>query len=549
MATDLITFGVTANFAVVAIAAAVGAMVARRLNQPTVVAFLVAGLLLGPVAGIIRVGPVLAALGEFGIALLLFLVGLDLSLKEVRAVGPPAVVAAVGQLVGSAAGGYAVALLLGFDPATALFLAVALAFSSTVVVVKILVDLGDLERVYGRLAVGIFLVQDLFVVLILTTLPVIGNAAAGGGGGALALEIGGAVARTAVLVAATLLAARFVLPVALNAAAAHSGLMLLAGVSFLFLATVASGLLGVSVEVGAFAAGLGLGTTAFSKELRRGVAPLLDLFIALFFVSLAARIDLANALPLLPGAIAFSAFVLVGKAVILTLVLTARGFPREESFRTGITVGQVSEFSFVLAALALAEGLVAEDARDFVVLVGIITIAASSVLIWRSREAYRWLARSRIVRALPDGTRGVAAPEERPSGHVLVLGWDAVAEAAARALSERGERVFVVAAHPDVPAALPEGVDGMHAAPEDEHALEAAGIGDARLVIAHLDEPGLVRVLLRRKDLPPVVARAPTAGVARLLEAEGASAAASGPDIVAAEALAILSAAGVPSRG
>lgn len=544
VAAEPLTGNALVGLGLVVLAGGAGGLLARRLNLPTVVGFLAAGVLLGPVAGLARLDPALDALPEFGIALLLFLVGLDLSVEEARTVGPPALAAGLAQLAASALGGYALARLLGFDAGTSLFLAVALAFSSTVLVVKALVDLGELSNPHGRLAVGILLVQDLVVVLVLTLLPVVGSAR-DVSLGRLGTEAALALARTAVVVAGALLAARVALPPVLRRAAGSGSALLLTGLAWLFSLLAAAVYLHVSVEAAAFAAGLGLAATPFASDLRRGVHPLLDLFIALFFVSLGLGFDMSRAPGLLPGALAFTAFVIVSKGLVLALGLGLLRYPRRTSVRTGLTMGQVSEFSFVLAAVALGAGLLDPVARDFVILVGMVSMAASAPLIWRSGDVQRAIDSWPLARRLPGGDRDMRAREEPPEGHALLLGWDSLGAAMARTMRDRGLQVVALDSHPHLAGGLPHGVKGLYGSPEDREAVDRAGLARARVVVANLREPGLARVTVSRASggVPgapgrvPVVARAETTEVARLLEAEGAAAVLAPTDLVAAEVL------------
>ncbi|MCX7869675.1 MAG: cation:proton antiporter, partial [Terrimicrobiaceae bacterium] len=192
-------------------AGAVCALAARLARLPSIVAYLLAGLLLGPVLGLAGESPALGMLSKMGVALLLFLVGLELSFDKVRAVGGVALVAGLGQVVFTAAGGMLLCLLMGFNRMESLFLSVALTFSSTVVVVKILGDKNELDTLYGRIAVGIFLVQDLVVVLVLTVLTGLEGAGNAGLQGA-ALGIFKAFGGTALLLGLAVAASRFVLP-------------------------------------------------------------------------------------------------------------------------------------------------------------------------------------------------------------------------------------------------------------------------------------------------------------------------------------------------
>ena len=199
------------NLGFIVITAAVFAFLGKAIRMPSIVAYILAGITLGPVLGLVELSHSLELIAEVGIALLLFLVGLELSFAKIRDVGKVAIVAGLGQVVFTALGGLGLCLLLGFDFLSALFLSVALTFSSTVVVVKLLDQKGELGRLYGRIAVGIFLVQDLVVIGVLTLLT---GLQVGGSFEiqAILIGLGKAIGGMLLLLAVTLLASRYVLP-------------------------------------------------------------------------------------------------------------------------------------------------------------------------------------------------------------------------------------------------------------------------------------------------------------------------------------------------
>src|SRR5919108_4160958 len=158
------------DLGLILVASAVFVLLARRVRAPTIVAYILAGLVLGPATGLLGAAEPIELIAEIGIVLLLFLVGLELSLDKIRDVGRTAVIAGIGQIVLTTAGGFGIAVLLRFDAVAALFIGLALTFSSTVVVVKLLGQKDELDTLYGRIAIGIFLVQDIVVIITLTFL-------------------------------------------------------------------------------------------------------------------------------------------------------------------------------------------------------------------------------------------------------------------------------------------------------------------------------------------------------------------------------------------
>jgi Kef-type K+ transport system membrane component KefB len=484
------------------------ALVARRAHVPGIVAYILAGLLLGPVTGLVASqAPLHATTGipliaEVGIALLLFLVGLELSFATIRDVGRVAFVAGSVQVFVSAALGAGVALLLGFGTGTAVFLGVALSFSSTVVVVKLLETLGDLGERYGRLSLGILLVQDLLVLIVLTFV-------AGLGGGATdPLQIGGdlllAFGGMAALVALAVVAAARLLPRPFAWLAGSPEALLVSSLAWCFGMILAAEAMHLSVELGAFLAGMSLAQLPFAMDLRRRVRPLVDFFLAVFFVSLGASMDPAAAFALWPQALALTALVLLAKPIILWAVLPRLGFGERTSTLAGITLGQTSEFSFILAGLGASAGLVGPEIVALVGAVGLGTMGVSSGLILgsdRVRTVLRRIGVPRLFGTPEHGARDAGGdghhdPVADLDDHVVVVGMNTLGRRIVEALHQRGVPTVAIDTDPEKMRAIP-GHTLMGTA-DDGAFLETAGVPRARLVVSTLHIEGTNNLLAWR---------------------------------------------------
>jgi Kef-type K+ transport system membrane component KefB len=469
------------------VAAAVVVIVATRLRIPSIVAYLAAGLVLGPVAGLLTVGDAIHLIAEVGIALLLFLVGLELSLDKIRDVGKVAVLAGIGQVVFTAAGGLLIALVLGFTLMESLFLGTALTFSSTVVVVKLLDQKKEIDALYGRIAVGIFLVQDLVVILALTFLAGLGSPDAASEpltatrmGTDLARAFGG----MALLLAAALLSARYVLPRVFGWIAGAPEPMLIWSLSWCFLFVLGAEVMGLSLEIGAFLAGLSLAQLPYNHDLRRRVHPLMNFFLAVFFVSLGVQMEFGGAAEHAVSAVVLSLFVLIGNPFIFMFIITKTGYGERTSFLTSVTVAQISEFSFIFAAMGLASGLIDQSILSLIGVVGVVTIAASSYMILYNHELYGVVKRWGLLRMFPSPAADPAGDSPRPSGHVIVVGMNALGRRLVELLHERGETVVAVDTDPRKLEGLPA-VTILGSA-EYYSVMEEANLSAARLLISAL---------------------------------------------------------------
>jgi Kef-type K+ transport system membrane component KefB len=471
---------VVAAFAVV--------LVARLLRIPSILSYLLAGLLVGPVLGLVgdAVEPhgALDTVAEVGIVLLLFLVGLELSLERVRQVGKVAVAAGLGQVVFTAAGGLLLCVLLGFTWLEGLFIATALTFSSTVVVVKLLDQKGELHTLWGRIAIGIFLVQDLVVVLALTFLSGLGNPDELEAG-PVALGLLRAFGGMAGLLLLALLAARYVLPRPLSWAARSPRLLFTLSLAVCFGFVLLAMALRLSVEIGAFLAGLSIAQLGCAHELKRRVHPLMSFFVAIFFVSLGAGMQLDATSGFLVETVVLSLFVLLGNPLIFMLIIARFGYSEETCFKTSVTVAQISEFSFIFIAMGVSADLVGQPVLSLVALVGLITIAGSAYLILYSEPLYRLLAKTPLLRPFR-AHRGQDEPPatDRPSGHVLVVGMNDLGRRVARALHAQGEEVLALDIDPRKLRDLP--CRTMIGDVEYQDTLTDAGLDAAKLAVSAL---------------------------------------------------------------
>ncbi|MDQ3555892.1 MAG: cation:proton antiporter [Gemmatimonadota bacterium] len=465
------------------VAAALVVLATRALRVPTIVAYIGTGLLLGPVTGLLAVDEAIDLISHVGIALLLFLVGLELSIEKIRDVGRVAVLAGAGQMLLTWVGGFAVSRLLGAGAVEAAFLATAVMFSSTVVVVKLLTQQGEIHALHGRISVGILLIQDVVVIIVLTLLAGLGQqstvemstvtrgllSAAGGMG---------------LLLGAALLASRYVLPRLFGLASGSSETLFVWSLSWCFLLVLSAEALHLSPEIGAFLAGISLAQLPYNHELRRRVHPLMNFFIAVFFVSLGIQMDLQAAAVRWPEAVVLAIFVMVGKFAILALLIPRLGFPRLAGARAGITLSQISEFSFILSALALSAGLIDESTLALVGLVGLLTIAASSYAITASEPLARRFLASPAARLLPKGTGPVQEETAQLDGHVIVIGMNSLGRQIAHELHARGEVVVAVDTDPAKLAELP--VHQVIGNAEHLGVLEEAQLERAKLLVSAL---------------------------------------------------------------
>jgi len=471
--------GLIQNLGLMIFGAACLGVLARMIRLPSIVAYLMAGLLMGPVTGLIQVSPAIEEISGMGIVLLLFLVGLELSIDRIREVGKVAVVAGLGQVVFTVAGGYLICRLLGFGAVESLCLAFALAISSTVVLVKVLSDKDELDSLYGRITVGFSLVQDLVVIVVLTLLAGFSKGQGMEWRGLL-VAVGGMV----VLLGGGMVVARYVLPRPFAWASSSPATLFIWSLGWCFLVVAAAHVFHLSIELGAFLAGLGLAQMPYTHDLQHRIKPLMSLFVAVFFVSLGVKMapgEIGNAW--LPAAV-LALFVLVGKAGISMMAVARFGFCERTSFKTGVAVAQIGEFSFLFVAMGAAAGLVGGRAATITALVGILTIAVSSYMLLYCEQLYVFCRRMGLLRILRASQKEDEPEATSLKNHVIVIGMNTLGRRIAEALHRRGEVVLAIDTDPRKLRGLP--CRTLHANIEYRAVLEEQGLAHAKLVVSAL---------------------------------------------------------------
>ncbi|HOK94991.1 MAG TPA: cation:proton antiporter [Anaerohalosphaeraceae bacterium] len=381
------------NFAEIALllvlAAALGA-VGLKLRQPLIIMFLAVGILAGPSGlGIIESYSQIELLAHIGIALLLFIVGLRLDINLIRTIGPVALATGLGQIIFTSAIGFVIALLMGMPVISAVYVAVALTFSSTIIIVKLLSDKKEIDSLHGQIAVGFLIVQDIAAIVALIILTTFRPQAAAEHSPLISTFL---IAVKGLLFFGCIgLLMRFILPRLRRLAQSPETLLLFAVAWAVFLAAV-SEWLGFSKEVGAFMAGVSLASTEYRDSISSRLSSLRDFLLLFFFIDLGARLEWSTVGAGLTNAVIFSLFVLIGNPLIVLIIMGLMGYRRRTSFLAGLTVAQISEFSLIVAAMGVSLGHIPEETMGLITLVGVTTIFVSTYMILYSGPLYRLLA-------------------------------------------------------------------------------------------------------------------------------------------------------------
>jgi Kef-type K+ transport system membrane component KefB len=362
----------------------------RKLRQPLVVGYILSGIIAGPyVLNIVSSQHELELFSKVGIVFLLFIVGLYLNPKIIQEVGKVSLVTGLGQVLFTSLIGFALTLLLGIDRLAALYVAIALTFSSTIIILKLIADKKDLQKLYAKIAIGFLLVQDIVATFILIAITVVSGQSDMGLVSTLLLTLG----KGMILFSVLGMFQRYILPKVTEYAAESPELLFLFSLAWGTILASIFAALGFSIEIGALIAGVTLSLSPYSVEIASRLKPLRDFFIIIFFVLLGSQLILSNLAQLLFPAIILSLFVLVGNPIIVIILMNSLGYNRKTSYQAGLTVAQISEFSLILGALGLRLGHLSQEVLSLITLVGLITISGSTYLILYSETFYPKVSR------------------------------------------------------------------------------------------------------------------------------------------------------------
>ncbi len=397
---------------IVIVIAAILGIVAKAIRQPTVVAYLFAGIL---VAGVGIIGDdgatVLDTLATFGVTLLLFLVGLEMRVSNLKSVGRAAVLTGLGQIIFTATIGFVLVRLLGYAILPSLYIAFALTFSSTIIVIKLLSQKGELQTLYGRIVVGFLIVQDIVAILILLFL---GSLHVDGAAIPI-LAFGSVLFKGVLLFTLTVWLSRKFFPWLFGKLARTPELVFITSIAwaFGFSLFAASDIIGLSVEIGGFLAGLALARSIEQFQIESQLRPLRDFFILIFFIVLGSSLIINELQASLWPALLLSLFVLIGNPLIILLIMGLLRFRKKTSFYASVTVAQISEFGLILMAMGLTLGHITSSHVSLVTMVAVITITISTYFILHSQAIYK-----KIKPLLNIFERGNAQEESLPQSEL-----------------------------------------------------------------------------------------------------------------------------------
>ncbi len=466
-----------------------GSLVARLFRLPVLVGYLAGGMIIGPhVLGVIGNQETVESLAEFGVVLLLFAVGVEVSFRDVVKLRNIAVFGTLAQITSLGAIGFGVGRLLGFDNPGALTLALAVSLSSTMVVLKTLNDRGDLLSLHGRILTGMLLVQDLAFVPMIAVLPALGAE-----GGGFLTELGiGLLKAAAVLGGMALLGGRVLTWLLGRVTRLGSReVFILSLVAISFGTAALTNAAGLSAALGAFVAGVLLSESDFGHRALAEITPLRDTFAAMFFVSLGMLTDPVHVLQDPIPVLTLVAVVLVAKFGVTAIIGRAFGYLPHTAMLVGFGMVQIGEFSFLIVATALQLDVIGERLFSLVVIAAVVTMALTPGILAGGAAAL--LSVSARYRSLRPYRFSLTEPESRPHamrGHAIVCGLGRVGTLVAQVLNEHHVPFIAIDLDPNTLREWRErGQTVLHGDSHNERVLEAASVRRARLLVVCVTDP------------------------------------------------------------
>ncbi len=460
------------------------AILASQLKQPLLIGYLVAGILIA-FFGNFHDLEFLEVFSQIGVTLLLFLVGLEMNISELPSLGKVALVTGLGQIIFTSFFGFILASVLGYSGLSSVYIAVSLTFSSTIIMMKLLSEKNDLGSLYGRIAIGFLLVQDLVAMLILMFLS---------GLEANVMTITSVlllILKAILLLLIVLIFSKYIFPRLIDkVASSGSELLFIVSIAWaLTFSVFVSDKLGFTLEIGGFLAGLAFSTLPEHLQIASRTRPLRDFFLTIFFLFLGTKLVVGGVGGVIVPAIIFSVFVLVGNPLIVLILMGLLRYRKRTSFFAGLTVAQISEFSLILMSMGLALGHVSNSEVALVVIVGVITMTLSTYMIMGAEKLYSILDPVLIFERKK--TKEISLGKKTDyKDHVILIGGDRTGQEIIPLLKKAGLPFVIVDFNPKVFNKLyAENLPVIFGDITDPDILADININNARIIISTVPSP------------------------------------------------------------
>jgi Kef-type K+ transport system membrane component KefB len=471
------------TISIIIVIASLMALIMRLIHQPLIIGHILTGIIVGPIAfHILKSASTIDTFSNIGIALLLFIIGLGLNPRVIKEVGKVAGFAAIIEVFLITTAGWFTGRLVGLNFKQSVFLGVALAFSSTIIILKLLNDKKEQNRLYGKITIGILIIQDLVAAIALLFVTSQGN------NHNISLSSLGWLALKGALVAFPLLFIGMKIVPKFHKFISSSQ-------EFLFLFAIAWGFgcaalfqgIGFSMEIGALLGGVSLAGLPFVQEISARLRPLRDFFIVVFFISLGSRLTFTSIGSNLKLLVISLLIVVILKPLIVLISIASVGYTKQTSFKSAISLGQVSEFSLVLILLGNNSGIVPSNIVNVITIVALVSIALSTYTINYANFWYKLFQRplSYFERGKTKKDKYVASNQY----DFILFGYKRGGQEFIRLFQDLGKKFVVVDYDPEVIESMDhQQIDSIFGDAADIDLLEEIGIENAKLVVSMITD-------------------------------------------------------------
>jgi len=477
------------DIGIIIIIASVLGCLAKLLKQPLILAYLLTGILIGPTGfGWIRDQSTILVLSELGIAFLLFIVGLEFDLKKLKEVGLVSGIAGVVQVIVSFSLGYLLAGAFGFAQMPSIYIALALAFSSTMIVVKLLSDKNELVTLHGRIILVILLIQDVVAILALSFLSTVE---------AISVPfVAKALFNVGLLFLVAAVSNKFILPVIFKTLAKSTQLLFLSSIGWLFLFSIIAYLSNFSIAIGAFLAGLSLAGMPYTLQIAGRIKPLSSFFATIFFAALGMQFVFGDIFKFIIPIAVFILLVLIINPLSVIIPVSAFGYKKRTSFLSGIAIGQTSEFSLIIVSLGFILGHITREIVSIIVFITAITIIVTTYTIKYNDIFYRALSKYLVIfdKIGKKSTKLEYLPP-KTKHEIILCGHNRTGYSILKTLKKMRKKILVVDFDPSIIKKLiKKKISCIYGDIGDLEVMDKIGLKDVKMVISTV--PGLKDNLL-----------------------------------------------------
>ncbi len=469
--------GIFFQIGFIIILATVFAFIAKILKQPLIPAYILTGIIIGPYLGLITHTGIITSMSEIGIAFLLFIVGLEINIKRLRDVGLISSIGGMVQMLSIFTVTFIISIFLGFVYREAVYLGLIIAFSSTMVVVKLLSDKREIDTLHGRIILGFLLMQDIVAILALSVLTTINDFSF--------LFLLFSLVKGFVVFMVAVAASKFLFPAIFEFAAKSQELLFIAAVSVSFGFSILFHYIGFSIAIGAFVAGVTLANLQYNIGIIGKVKSLRDFFAVIFFVSLGMGLLLDSFMALLKPLLIFIILVIFLKPLVTMFLCSFFGYKKRTAFLTSISLAQVSEFSLIIVAQGLFLGHLSQEIFSLTVILAVATIILTSYFIKYEDNIYSRLVGFLDVFDSLTGTYNQLEYVPRKKHDVILCGYNRVGYSIVNTLKKMKKRLFVVDFNPEIIRKLiNEKIPCIYGDLGDAEVLERLNLKEAKMIIS-----------------------------------------------------------------